>query len=135
MAAILQARSGLPWTVTTGVDNNGDTFSVDRPDLAIPGGDPLDRATYSANFTGRVGNLGRNTVIGPDYLTLDARVSKFIRIQRMKIEGFVEAFNVTNRVNFGAPVGNIRSATFGKSTALATNAASRQVEIGFRVDF
>ena len=128
VAGLLQVRSGLPWTVTTGVDSNGDTFSVDRPDLAIPGGDPYDRATYSANFTGRVGNLGRNTVIGPDYLTLDVRVSKFVRIQRIKIEGFAEAFNVTNRVNYGAPTGNIRSANFGKSTALASKcraAASR----------
>jgi Carboxypeptidase regulatory-like domain/TonB dependent receptor len=135
VAAILQARSGLPWTVTTGVDSNGDTFPVDRPDLAVPGGDPLDRATYSTNFTGRVGNLGRNTVIGPNYLTLDARLSKFIRIQRMKIEGFLEAFNVTNRVNFGSPTGNLRSSTFGRSTGLASGATPRQVEIGFRVDF
>lgn len=135
VAGILQMRSGLPWTVLTGVDSNGDTFSVDRPDLAVPGGDPLDRATYSTNFTGRVGNLGRNTIIGPDYVTLDARVSKFVRIQRMKIEAFVEAFNVTNRVNFGSPVGNLRSGSFGKPTGLASGAAPRQVELGFRVDF
>jgi Carboxypeptidase regulatory-like domain/TonB dependent receptor-like, beta-barrel len=135
VGAIVQARSGLPWTVTTGVDSNGDTFSVDRPDLAVPGGNPLDRATYSTNFTGRVGNLGRNTVIGPNYVTLDGRVSKFVRIQRTKIEAFVEAFNVTNRVNLGTPVGNLRSANFGTATGLASGANSRQVEIGFRVDF
>ncbi len=135
VGAILQARSGLPWTVTTGVDSNGDTFSVDRPDLALPDGNPLDRATYSTNFTGRGGNLGRNTVIGPNYVTLDARVSKFVRIQRTRIEAFVEAFNLTNRVNLGTPVGNLRSASFGTSTGLASGANSRQVELGFRVDF
>ena len=103
--------------------------------LAVPGGNPLDRATYFTNFTGRVGNLGRNTLIGPDYLTLDTRLSKFIRIHNTKIEGFVEAFNVTNRVNLGVPTGNLRSASFGTSTALAQGAASRQVELGFRFDF
>lgn len=135
VAAILQARSGLPWTVTTGVDNNGDTFSVDRPDLANPTGDPLDRSTYFANFTGRVGNLGRNTLIGPNYMALDARVSKFVSFQRLRVEAFIEAFNVTNRVNLGTPVGNLRSGNFGKSTGLATGATPRQVEFGFRVDF
>lgn len=135
VAAILQARSGLPWTVTTGVDNNGDTFSVDRPDLANPTGDPLDRSTYFANFSGRVGNLGRNTLIGPNYMALDARVSKFVSFQRLRVEAFIEAFNVTNRVNLGTPVGNLRSGNFGKSTGLATGATPRQVEFGFRVDF
>ena len=95
----------------------------------------MTRRPTTGNFTGRVGNLGRNTIIGPDYLTLDVRVSKFVRIQRMKIEGFAEAFNVTNRVNFGSPTGNIRSGTFGKPTALASGAAPRQVELGFRLDF
>ena len=33
-AGLVQTRSGLPWTVTTGVDNNGDTNINDRPDLA-----------------------------------------------------------------------------------------------------
>jgi hypothetical protein len=53
----------------------------------------------------------------------------------MKVEGFLEAFNVTNRVNFGSPNGNPRASTFGRSTSLATGATPRQVEIGFRVDF
>jgi hypothetical protein len=38
-------------------------------------------------------------------------------------------------VNLGAPVGNLRSATFGRSTGLANGAAPRQVELGFRLNF
>ncbi|HTV01020.1 MAG TPA: TonB-dependent receptor, partial [Luteitalea sp.] len=59
-SGLLQARSGLPWNVTTGSDNNGDQSVNDRPDLAIAGGDPTDKATYFSAFTGRVGNLARN---------------------------------------------------------------------------
>lgn len=133
IGAILQARSGLPWTVTTGTDNNGDNlFTNDRPDLVVSGGDPRNRATYSAGFTGRVGNLGRNTAIGPSFVELAARVSKVVKLPRGKVEAFVEAFNVTNRPNFGKPVGNLRSALFGTSTGLA--GSPRQVEIGLRMD-
>lgn len=133
IAGILQYRSGQPWNVTTGRDNNGDTEQNDRPDLAVPGGDPYDRATYFADFTGRVGNLGRNANIGPSFIVLDARVSKFLQVQRLRFELFVEAFNATNKVNLGTPVGNLRSSTFGTSTSIQGN--QRQVELGFRVDF
>jgi len=64
LAAVLQARSGRPWSVTTGVDNNADTNINDRPDLAVPDGNPRDKSTYFAAFTGRVGNLGRNSAVG-----------------------------------------------------------------------
>lgn len=133
IGTVAQARSGLPWNVTTGRDNNNDTFVVDRPDLAAPGGDPYDPATYGTNFTGRVGNLGRNTNIGPGFFRLDARLSKILQLQAVKIEAFVEGFNLTNRVNFQRVNGNLRSATFGKSTQI--EGTPRQVEFGFRVDF
>ena len=133
VAGILQYRSGSPWNVTTGRDNNGDTEQNDRPDLVNPNGDRLDRATYYGDFTNRVGNLGRNANIGPSFLSLDARVSKFVQIQRLRLEAFVEAFNATNKANMGGPVGNLRSATFGTSTSMQGN--PRQVELGFRLDF
>lgn len=133
LGAVAQARSGLPWTVTTGTDNNRDTFIVDRPDLAIPGGNPTDRATYFSGFTGRVGNLGRNTNIGDGFFRLDARISKIVRSRDLRWEGFVEGFNLTNQVNFGPPNGNLRSANFGRATAIT--GTQRQVEVGLRVDF
>ena len=135
IGTILQARSGLPWTVTTGTDNNRDTVFNDRPDLAVQDGDPADRNTYFANFIGRDGNLDRNTATGPAFFEIHARVSKFIGLPRGRIELFAETFNLTNRANFGRPQGNLRSQQFGTSTELATGATPRQVEIGFRVDF
>ena len=119
--------------MTTGTDNNRDSFIVDRPDLAVAGGDPLDRATYFSGFTGRVGNLSRNSVIGPGFFRLDARLSKIVRFGTRRVEGFVEGFNLTNRVNLGGPTGNLRSANFGRSTAIT--GTMRQVELGVRFDF
>jgi hypothetical protein len=133
LALLLQARSGRPFTITTGVDNNRDTNINDRPDLAVPGGDPRSASTYFAGFTGRVGNLARNSAIGDPYMTIDMRVSKFVRLQQRRIEGFIEAFNVTNRVNFDLPTGNLRSSSFGQPTRI--QGTPRQVEIGVRFDF
>src|SRR3954471_6963027 len=135
LAGLASMRSGLPWNVTTGLDSNVDTQVNDRPDLAFPGGDPLDKATYNANFTRRVGNLPRNYNRGPSYFSLDVRFSKHLVLGRIKPELFAEAFNITNYTNLGVPVGNLRSATFGQSTALATGAAPRRVELGFRINF
>lgn len=134
-AGLVQARSGLPWTVTTGIDNNRDQNLNDRPDLAVPGGDPRDRATYSSAFSGRSGNLGRNTNTGTVFVQVDARLSKFVRAGRYSIEGFAEAFNLLNRANLGLPVGTLTSSAFGRATGLATGATPRQVELGVRFGF
>jgi hypothetical protein len=132
-AGLFSTRSGTPWNVTTGRDNNLDTEQNDRPDLAVIGGDPRDRATYFADFTGRVGNLGRNVNTGTSFYTLDVRLSKFFQIDRTRVEGFVEGFNVTNRINYGSPTGNLRSGSFGRSTGI--QGSMRQIELGVRVDF
>ena len=134
-SGLLQARSGLPWNVTTGSDNNGDQSVNDRPDLAAPGGDPTDKATYSTNFTGRVGNLARNANRGEAFAQLDLRLSKFVRFGRYSFEGFLEAFNALNRANLGTPNGTLTSSTFGSPTGLASGATPRQLELGFRFNF
>jgi hypothetical protein len=128
----------LPFNITTGVDSNRDTNINDRPDLADPNGDPRDRASYDANFTGRGGNLARNYGRGDAYFEAHLRFSKFFRLSTAgleRIELFAEALNITNYVNLGTPQGNLRSTAFGQATGLATGASPRQIELGFRVDF
>jgi hypothetical protein len=125
----------LPWTVTTGRDNNLDLTINDRPDLAVVGGDPASKSTYFSAFTNRVGNLGRNTNRGANYFTLDVRLSKYVTLARIRAELFAEAFNSTNYTNFGIPTGNLLSSAFGAPTALATGAAPRRIELGFRVNY
>ena len=133
-----QARSGLPFNITTGVDNNRDTTINERPDLADPDGDPRLASTYNTAFTGRVGNLSRNFARGDAYFEAHLRLSKMINLNRGgvdRIELFAEALNLTNHVNLGTPQGNLRSAAFGQSTAYNSDSSPRRMELGFRVDF
>jgi hypothetical protein len=134
IAGLASARSGLPWNVTTGIDNNKDLVINDRPNVVVPSGNPLDKTTYDGTFVGN-GTLGRNTLRGPNYFSLDVRLSKFIPVPKMKLEAFVEAFNATNYYGYNVPNGNVRASTFGQSTALQSNTAPRRVELGFRVNF
>ena len=136
IGAIYQGRSALPFNPITGTDNNRDTFTNnDRPDFADPNGDPRSASTYIGTFTGRGGNVPRNYARGDAFHSVDVRASKIVRLGSRRIEGFVEAFNVTNHVNYARPTNNIRSPSFGRATALLANSPMRQVEFGVRFDF
>jgi hypothetical protein len=58
-------------------------------------------ATAAANFDVRaVSFIPRNAGIGSDFFTLNLRASRAFGIAReVKVEGLVEGFNLTNRVN------------------------------------
>jgi hypothetical protein len=49
----------------------------------------------------RPGFLGRNTIEGPGFASVDLRVSRdFGLFERMKLKFIFEGFNITNRANF-----------------------------------
>ena len=50
-----------------------------------------------------------------------------------RLEFRIEAFNVLNRTNFGAPNGNRSSTDFGTIPTLST--PPRQIQLGVKVDF
>jgi hypothetical protein len=57
-----------------------------------------------------MGNLGRNTVIGPGLLNLDMSITKDSNIRKISeafdIQFRAEFFNITNRTNFAPPIAN-----------------------------
>jgi hypothetical protein len=76
-------HSGIPFTIRTGADINGDTR----------GG--TDRLFY----------IGRNTGIGPDYRSVNMRLSKMFKFgaeSSKRIEFSVDGGNLFNRTNFGS---------------------------------
>ncbi len=76
-------RGGIPFTVRTGTDINGDTRS------------PTDRLF----------SFGRNTGIGPNYRSVNMRISKAFRFKAdspMRIEVSADFANILNRTNFAA---------------------------------
>lgn len=111
------ARSGRPFSLTTGRDDNRDGFANDRP----PG-------------------VRRNSLEGPGSATLDVRWSKELLLNRGKRKKkekgpsatfAVDAFNILNRVNFGRPVGNLSSPFFGQPVS-AGPARRLQLSLSFK---
>jgi Carboxypeptidase regulatory-like domain/TonB dependent receptor len=93
------ASSGMPYSMTTGRDDNRDGLANDRP----PG-------------------VPRNSLEGPGFTEWDLRWSYDHRVQKSKKEGArltlaLDAFNVTNRVNYVTYSGNLSSPFFGKAVA------------------
>jgi len=110
IAGIVTARSALPYNITTGFDNNGDTFPTDRP----PG-------------------VGRNSARGDPFWQTDVRISRAFRLKRTRIELLGEIFNLANHRNWIGHLGNMKSTQqFGKPTAAAP---AREIQLGVRVEY
>lgn len=119
VSAVMIAASGLPVNPITGRDNNGDSYTVDRP----------------------VG-LGRNSFRGPAQVNVDLAASKSFRLPgTLRAQARIEVFNLLNRDNF-IRVNNIFGegpaplSTFLAPVAGITNAdPARQVQFSVRMLF
>jgi hypothetical protein len=114
LGAILSVRSGPPYDLSTGFDNNHDTIFSDRP----------------AGVTRNIGH-------GPGYANLDLRCSKTYRLDRDKngprsLEVGVDAFNSLNHVNFRNYVGTMTSPFFGRANRAR---AGRQLQFSMKFKF
>jgi TonB dependent receptor len=118
-SSLVAIESGRPYTVFTGFDANRD-------------GNP---------FSDRPGTLGRNTLMGPGFASVDARVARPIKFTERLISEFnVDFFNLFNRVN----IRNLN--TFYGNSNLAVPPAAvfatpsevfnpRQIQFGFKLKF
>jgi hypothetical protein len=164
VAAIGQIRSGNPLTAFVQANRSRSLWSpslapnvgLDRPSLA-PGRTPedavlgradqwFDPAAFVLQPAGTLGNLGRGALIGPDLRVVDVALVKRIPFTRLgeagRLELRLEAFNVFNRVNLGAPSLQAFAGqrddeavlpSFGRIRTTSTSA--RQVQVGARVVF
>jgi hypothetical protein len=140
-----QAQSGLPYTITTGRDDNGDGVSNDRPagvgrntergawrwDLNVrvsrgfgfggerqttPGGGPVIQR--------RVG--GEEGGGGPMMMTMEQSN------QRFRVDFYVQGYNLLNRTNYLNYSGNQQSPFFGLPSSAGP---ARRVEVGMQFAF
>ncbi len=74
----------------------------------------------------------RNSRRGFDYMQLNARLSKYINISRVRLQVFAEAYNLTNRVNFGGIYNRFGLPRFGDPTVAGD---PRLLQFGARLDF
>jgi outer membrane receptor protein involved in Fe transport len=108
--------SGLPYTLTTGLD-----------------------AFHTGTANARPAGVPRNSLNGPSYADLDLRWSKeFTLVKSKKKEGgvkstlAVDAFNVLNKVNYASFVGTLSSPFFGRAIAAQP---ARRLQLSFRLKF
>jgi hypothetical protein len=132
LSGMLQYYSALPFNITSGITS-----------LQGTAGRPLaNGATTAANFDVRsVEFIRRNAGIGSDFFALNLRLSRAFRISDgVKLEGLVEAFNLTNRANTLTRNTNFGSgaypttpvSTFNQITAVGD---PRTFQFGIRVTF
>ena len=131
-SGISTARTGLPLNVSvtrkaTDVPD-GNVLSTERPNL-VPGvplyldygasGLWLNAAAFAVPAKGTWGNLGRNVVRAPGLFQIDTALTKRVAIREQTgMEFGVEAFNILNHPQLGAPGVNISSASnFGRITS------------------
>lgn len=149
---IANVSSGSPFFPIVGFDvaNLRPTNNATRPNLA-PGrdnnpvnpGNPdqyFDPTAFALQERGYLGNLGRNTLIGPGLVNFDFVLSRNFAVgERAGLQFRIEVFNVFNRANFANPsqivvfdaAGPVRSA--GRITSTVN--ASRQIQFGLKMTF
>jgi hypothetical protein len=164
---ILQVSDGLPFTAAVSGDALGLNSSVpyDFPDrLSLPGcGNPINAGNPTSYINlrcfaaptpiTRLGNAGRNVIVGPGLMNLDLSVVKNIPAPRIselfRVQFRAEMFNVVNHTNFSTPTA-ASAQLFGLSgkgaTAVlnpipsagflnSTSTTSRQIQFALKLSF
>ena len=127
---ILSLRSGQPFTPLLGFDSTVTGRNFVRPNY-VPGVftnkdgllyldrtlpvDPVTGVPLAIiPATGKVGNLGRNTFIGPGYKGVDLSVVKQTRLkEKMSLQANLEIFNLFNTSNLALPERRLTDPYFG----------------------
>jgi hypothetical protein len=151
-APIMQWASGRPYNVTEGItDVFGFGTGIAATHAIVLDSDPANLLATKGYTTGQLqGCLAASTchqvpynyLRGEAFYQLDTRVSRTFRFgEKARLEVIFQAFDLTNRANFGANYqGNIRSATFLQPTNFITGSGvivpkSFSGEFGARFSF
>jgi len=129
-----------------GSDYNLDGTSNDRPNAVAnhvnathaqwADGFKLPKGFFTAPCLGCVGNLGRNTFVGPGYWAVDTSIFKNFRLsESMRLQLRAEAFNVFNHTNFqlgGNDMNSLNDPFFGQAGGTFN---PRQLQFGLKLVF
>jgi len=155
-------RTGEPFTarVNSNQSQNGDRWSPDRPILnpgfspnptsgvskgcaALAAGTPLgtpdhwyDPCAFSKPAKGTYGNLGRNTLTGPELFNTDAPLAKtFKPSERLSVQFRAEVFNLFDQAHFYLPAPAAFSGSAGNIGRLIGTPGGRLIQFGLKVTF
>ena len=150
IAGVFTMITGSPVNIALGFNRSqtGSTGSGmhERPNLAEGAsqnpvlGNPdqwYDPLAFVLQPAGYFGNLGKNTVTGPNLRTLDLSFSKMTSLAKgTRLQLRFEVFNVLNRANFGQPANTVFSAAGRVGSAgriTDTNTPARQMQLGAKL--
>ncbi|HEX6650073.1 MAG TPA: hypothetical protein VF075_11045, partial [Pyrinomonadaceae bacterium] len=143
ISTIFQATSALPYNVTTGFDDNGDTVINDRPTGV---GRNSERGAARCEIGSRF-SWGKD--FGPEQQPTGGPQVRMIRVggggdgaapppmsmganKKYRLEFYAQAFNLLNHANLGVFNGVETSPFFGQATSAQ---APRRMELGMRFNF
>lgn len=145
LSPIVTLRSGAPFPIYTGVDNNYDGITNnDRPNLA-PGVSPFlsnpgaakwfNTAAFTTNTAGADGNTPRNFLSAPGLRNVDLAISRTFGLsEHFKLTARAEALNAFNMVSLNAPNGNLSAA--GNAFGTITSAQPmRRMQFGLKLSY
>ena len=102
----------------------------------------INPLAFSVPANGTWGNAGRNLARGPKFWQTDLSLVKNFRVtERIGVDFRVDAFNAFNRAQFGDPVGDFSSPSFGQITTTVNNGAAtgsgtaREFQFSLRAKF
>ncbi len=147
IGGLLRLRGGYPFSASSGVDTAQQIWAPLYPDLKAGAsnnpvlGNPsryFDPASFALPPAGYIGNLGRDTLIGPGVATLDGVLAKSTSLGGgRQLQLRLEAFNLLNRANFSLPTADIFNTNgtvredAGRITSTSTSA--RQIQLGVKI--
>jgi hypothetical protein len=148
--SIVTLQDGFPFTpqLSYNPTNSGDTRNPVRPFVNPAFSGPVILSNPNQwfnpnaflpppNSSGFAGNLGRDTLIGPDLATWDLSFLKDTRIrERMNLQFRAELFNFLNHPNFNTPNAVVFTPSGASPTAgviTSTSTTSRQIQLGLKL--
>jgi carboxypeptidase family protein len=94
----------------------------------------LNPAAFAQPAPGTLGNYVRNSISGPGFRTVDVALSRRVALGPSRVfELRLETFNFLNTFNWGNPVTNFNSGTFGRITSIT--GAPRIMQFGIKYGF
>lgn len=159
ISGIETVATGLHFSAVDGFDSANYGNTVERPNLnpgwtasRIVTGNPnqwINPAAFSLPPLGVLGNVGRDTLVGPGIVDTDLSFTKDTRIpeisEQFALEFRAEVFNIFNHTNFGLPIltstGNVGIFTGSGAVSSSvgqiatTSTTSRQIQFSLRLRF
>jgi hypothetical protein len=132
LTGLLSAQTGFPFTVLAGQDQSQTAIGQDR---AVVTGEPygpgacgnkapcidfLRRTSFALPALGTFGNVGKDSLVGPNLVTWDMGLFKNFQVREFcRIQFRAEFFNALNRTNFNNPSSTVTAGAFGSITSSA----------------